>query len=151
MTVPWPSTIASVATDGKPDPDGEHDPRLAVEYELMRREPIFHRPELGTTRADFEAQTAPDFWEVGASGRRYSRDEVLAALEARHAQPHDDEWETSDFRCREIGPDSYAVTYVLRQGERITRRLTLWRRDDDGWRILYHQGTIAETDSALRG
>ena len=35
--------------------------------ELKRREPIFHRRELGTTRADFENMTMPDFWEVGAS------------------------------------------------------------------------------------
>ena len=41
--------------------------------ELMRREPIFHHPEFGTSKADFEAMTDPEFWEVGASGRRYSR------------------------------------------------------------------------------
>ncbi|MHC5761500.1 hypothetical protein [Nostoc sp.] len=38
--------------------------------ELIQREPIFHRPELGTTRADFEQMTESTFWEVGASGRR---------------------------------------------------------------------------------
>jgi hypothetical protein len=37
--------------------------------QMRSREPIFHRSELGTTRADFERMTAPDFWEVGASGR----------------------------------------------------------------------------------
>ncbi len=114
----------------------------------MRREPIFHRPELGTARADFEAQTAPDFWEVGASGRRYSREEVLDALEARHAQPHDDEWETSDFHCREIGPDSYAVTYVLRQGERITRRLTCGGGTTTAGRSSTTRAR-SQTDSAL--
>jgi len=40
--------------------------------ELRRREPIFHSPEFGLTTADFERSTEPDFWEVGASGRRYS-------------------------------------------------------------------------------
>jgi len=34
--------------------------------ELMAREPLFHRKELGTSRMDFQAMTAPDFWEVGA-------------------------------------------------------------------------------------
>ena len=29
----------------------------AVLEELIRREPIFHHPELGTTRSDFESQT----------------------------------------------------------------------------------------------
>lgn len=55
--------------------------------ELMAREPIFHRLELGTSRADFEAQTAEDFWEVGASGRVYDRETVWATLRERYADP----------------------------------------------------------------
>jgi hypothetical protein len=50
---------------------------------LMQREPIFHRPEFGTTRRDFENMTESTFWEVGASGRRYSREYVLEVLEER--------------------------------------------------------------------
>ena len=34
------------------------------------------------------------------------------------------------------------LTYTLWQGERVTRRLTVWQRHDGRWRILYHQGTI---------
>jgi hypothetical protein len=30
----------------------------------------------------------------------------------------------------------------LRQGERVTRRATIWQRDPDGWKIVYHQGTV---------
>jgi hypothetical protein len=44
-----------------------------VAAELVAREPIFHKPELGTTREAYLAQTAEDFWEVGASGRTYDR------------------------------------------------------------------------------
>jgi hypothetical protein len=40
---------------------------LDVLNELIQREPIFHRPELGTTRQDFENMTVETFWEVGAS------------------------------------------------------------------------------------
>src|SRR5258706_6055250 len=68
----------------------------------MQRKPIFHRPELGTTRADFEAMTEAAFWEVGASGRRYSREYVLDELEKRYAHPAPDVWETRDFHCLEI-------------------------------------------------
>jgi hypothetical protein len=39
---------------------------LAVRKELQQREPIFHHPELGTTRADYENMTDANFWEVGA-------------------------------------------------------------------------------------
>jgi hypothetical protein len=118
---------------------------LKVLNELIQREPIFHRPELGTTRQDFENMTIETFWEVGASGRRYSRKYVMDTLELRHSEPHEDIWETSDFHCVEIATDNYLVTYTLMQGERVTRRSTIWRRCDADWKIVYHQGTIVES------
>ena len=111
----------------------------------MRREPIFHRPEFGTTRADFENMTDAAFYEVGASGRRYSREYVLDILQQRHAQPIESEvLETSDFHCLEIAPDHYLLTYALLQGERLTRRSTIWRRQGLSWKIVYHQGTVVQ-------
>lgn len=92
--------------------------------ELKRREPIFHRPEFGTTRADFEEMTETTFWEVGASGRRYSREYVLDELERRYAGPApaaQDEWQTRDFHCLEIAADNYLLTYTLAQGARASR------------------------------
>ncbi len=118
---------------------------LAVLEELKLREPIFHHPEFGTTRRDYEAMTDPEFWEVGASGRRYSREFVLETLENRAPDPDESQWLTRDFQCREIAADNYLITYTLHQGPRITRRATLWRRTSAGWKILYHQGTLVES------
>jgi hypothetical protein len=113
--------------------------------ELSSREPIFHRPEFGTTRADFEKMTAEDFWEIGASGRRYSRQFVLDELEKRFAAPHEDVWETSEFQCRKLGEDTYLLTYTLLQDRvRLTRRTTIWKKTLEGWKILYHQGTVVQ-------
>lgn len=121
------------------------DAELARVLDALRaREPLFHRPEFGTTRADFERMIVDDFWETGASGRRYDRAFVLDTLEARHAQAHEDPWETSEFRCRALGARTWLLTYTLRQGERLSRRMTLWREGDDGWRALYHQGTLVQ-------
>jgi len=120
--------------------------------ELRGREPIFHRPEFGTMRADFEGMTAADFWEVGASGRRYSREHVLEVLEDRHqVASHlalEDAWEATDFACRELGSDTYLLTYTLTQGQRKTRRATVWRRSGADWKILFHQGTVVEDDTS---
>jgi hypothetical protein len=122
-------------------------PKLqAVLDELMQREPIFHRPEFGTTRAELEKMVDREFREVGASGRRYSRAFVLDTLESRVRQPVEDTWETQDFHCLEVAPNNYLVTYTLLQGERVTRRATIWRRSTKGWKILYHQGTVVEPD-----
>ena len=117
----------------------------AVLEELKRREPVFHRPEFIGSRAAIEAMLAPDFWEIGASGRRYSRQYVLETLEARADDPiDDDDWETTDFHCRELARDLYLLTYTLLQGERRTRRATIWRRTPSGWAIVFHQGTVVQ-------
>jgi hypothetical protein len=117
----------------------------AVLEELKRREPIFHRAEFSGPRAAIEAMVALDFWEIGASGRRYSREYVLETLEAREDDPIDDDnWETSDFHCRELARDLYLLTYTLLQGERRTRRATIWRRTSSGWVIVFHQGTLVQ-------
>jgi len=79
---------------------------------------------------------------VGASGSRYSRDFVLTMLERTWSDAHDDPWETSEFQCRQLGEDTYALTYTLRQQERLTRRLTIWRKVEGGWKALFHQGTV---------
>ena len=38
---------------------------VPVLEELKLREPLFHRPELGATRRDFENMTDAAFWEAG--------------------------------------------------------------------------------------
>ena len=125
----------------------QNGPLLAVLEELKLREPIFHRPEFGTTRQDYENMTDADFCEVGASGRRYSRDFVLQVLKNRAPDPEESKWLTRDFQCREIAADVFLLTYTLLQGPRVTRRSTLWRRAGGAWKILYHQGTIVQPDT----
>lgn len=119
--------------------------------ELTAREPIFHRPAFGQSRADFEKLMAPDYWEVGASGRRYDRVFILAELERN--PPLDAEvsgWRVCDNAVRSMGENTYLLTYTLHQGNRITRRATIWQKLENGWQILYHQGTIVtEKDDDL--
>ena len=117
-------------------------PRLDdVLDELRRLEPIFHRPESSAGPADGERITDVGFWEIGASGQRYSRDDVLYVLRQRKANPPKDAWEADDFACHPLAPNLYLLSYRLRQDERITRRTTLWRRTVEGWKAVYHQGT----------
>jgi hypothetical protein len=120
---------------------------LPVLEELQQREPIFHRPEFAATRRDYEDMTDAKFWEVGASGKRYSREFVLHTLENRAPDPEEAKWLTRDFQCLEIADNNYLITYILFQGPRVTRRSTLWRRTDGGWKVLYHQGTIVQPDT----
>jgi len=109
---------------------------VPVFEELRRREPIFHRTE-------FETTMAPDYREVGASGRSYSRDFIAKHVEQNAMVDADAAgWQCSGYGLRRLGAETYLFTYTLRQDDRITRRATIWEKNAEGWRILYHQGTI---------
>ncbi|HLY41961.1 MAG TPA: DUF4440 domain-containing protein [Terracidiphilus sp.] len=118
---------------------------LGVLEEIRSREPIFHNANFGATAAAFERSTAPEFWEVGASGRRYSRAFILRNAET-FAAVKAERWEQSDHALRQLGPDTYLLTYTLKQTDRLTRRATIWQKTAEGWRILYHQGTVVTSE-----
>lgn len=109
--------------------------------ELKSREPIFHHPEkFGKTKQDIKNQMCDEFWEVGASGNVYTKQDVIETLLERYNNPdYQDIWETKNFKLTKIAPDHYLLTYILIQDKtRVTRRSTLWRRVNGDWKILYH-------------
>jgi len=123
------------------------DPELLeVLAELKSREAILHQPEPGAGRGPSEEMMASDFWEVGASGRRYGRAQVLDVLEERAAADSPREpWKAFEFHCRRLAQDVYLLTYALIQdGGRRTRRSSIWERAKGEWKIVYHQGTLLE-------
>lgn len=119
-------------------------PELAtVLAELEVLEYTIHHPRFGTPRETIERLFAEDFWETGASGQRYSRDYVLDVLASRASEHHGNVWKASGFHCRELAPQTYLLTYDLLQNQgRITARATVWRKTPEGWKVLYHQGTV---------
>lgn len=125
------------------DDSKQHSELMQITAELSAREPIFHRPEFGTTRADFEKMTSEEFWEIGASGRVYTRPFILDELEKRYSAPYEDVWEATGFECRRLAVDVYLLTYTLLQNKmHLSRRATIWQRTSEGWKIVFHQGTL---------
>lgn len=109
--------------------------------ELMRVEKSLHRPAPGMTLQSYIDMLEPEFMEVGASGIRYTRADVLVAREKRLDHPITDSWEDGNYRYQTLADGVYLLTYDLRQGERDSRRASIWRRHDGEWKMVYHQGT----------
>jgi len=106
-------------------------------------EPLFHVVPAEWPRDRVAELFAPGFWEVGASGSIYSRDDAIDVLAERAATPHDAAWEVSDFAAQELAPELWLVTYRLVQDAgRTSRRTTIWRRTDGRWAAEFHQGTL---------
>ncbi|MEJ8639215.1 DUF4440 domain-containing protein [Streptomyces sp. MS2.AVA.5] len=117
----------------------DDDVRAAVAGELRLMDPAVRSArELARQLLD------PDFVEVGASGRRWSYEDMLAALpEMDGATEGGPRYEPSDLRGVVPAPGLVHLTYETTiRGER-ARRSSLWRRGHDGtWRMYYHQATV---------
>jgi hypothetical protein len=118
---------------------------LAIHFEeLNRLEPIFHTAATGPERHKYEPLIAVDFWEIGASGKRYDRETVLKTLAEREIAGIFEQLSPEDFDCAVLEANCFLVRYLLRQGPRVTRRASIWKRTNVGWQIAYHQGTIVQ-------
>ncbi len=122
------------------DPDSLSDDGAAAE--LSELEPIFHTQASRPIRGNVDTLLSASFFEVGASGRLYSRDDVVEALEQRLDDGVFEELHAQDVRCVRLADSCFLFTYRLAQAGRMTRRSSIWRRDSGRWQILYHQGTV---------
>ncbi len=86
----------------------------------------------------------PHFVEVGASGRRWTYEEMLAALPEMDGSAEDGpRYEPSEMTGVMLAPGLVHLTYeTVIDGNR-ARRSSLWRRQGGGaeWRMYYHQAT----------
>lgn len=110
--------------------------------ELRTLENLFHAAHPDASPVDFDRLVPAGFWETGATGRRYSRAFARQVLAGRHGQPDPATWQTDQHHLQSAGPGVYLLTYRLHQPGRVTRRLTVWRREGTQWLALYHQGTV---------
>ena len=85
------------------------------------------------------ALLADEFVEFGASGKVWTKPEVVAAMAS--SQPIERTFE--ELTVRELSPSICLVTYrVIDATPRsASLRSSLWRRDGETWQMLFHQGT----------
>jgi len=121
---------------------------VAVLLETLRSlEIALHQPEVRRDRVRLNALLHARYREFGRSGRIYTRPEVLDEFSA---QPQTYKVWSQDYRVEALGEDMALLTYesahVCDDGslERHTIRSSLWVRTENGWQMLFHQGTPTE-------
>ncbi|MDN6304103.1 MAG: nuclear transport factor 2 family protein, partial [Brachybacterium sp.] len=77
----------------------------------------------------------PSFTEVGASGRRFDREEILA-----HLAPLGDV-EAEEFIADEIAPGAVLLQYTTHEPRGTVHRSSLWVQEKGRWLLRHHQGT----------
>jgi hypothetical protein len=92
---------------------------------------------------DAASLIAEDFVEFGASGKVWSKAEIIAAM----SQWSPIERIVENFSVRELSASVCLVTYKVvgvtkdRQASPFSLRSSLWRDTGGRWQIIFHQGT----------
>jgi hypothetical protein len=114
-------------------------------FELLRRlEEELHRPETRRDANRMRMLLHPEFEEIGRSGRRYTREDILGecAGSNEHAVIR-----AHSFALFPLAADVALLTYSSAHIEasgvesRFTLRSSLWIQTPAGWQMRFHQGT----------
>lgn len=95
------------------------------------------------TRFDLSHQEkvfAPDFFEFGRSGRRYTREQIIRS----ESQPIQAKLPLQNFNVHLLDNKNVLVTYISEvQYEELEKanRCSVWSKTSSGWQIRFHQGT----------
>ena len=112
-----------------------------IRQHLIDLELALLQPDVRASRKQLDALIADDFEEIGASGARFGKAEVLDRLPVERGVS----FVASDFDARELLPGLVLLNYrgVRRDAlcEVASLRSSLWRNEAQGWRMAFHQGT----------
>lgn len=84
----------------------------------------------------------PAFTEIGASGRRWDATSILAVMSAGPVDP-ESPVRVSEMNGVVLAPGIVHLTYFADGNGRRAWRSSLWRMTETGWRMYFHQGTLA--------
>lgn len=116
-----------------------------AEVEALERRLL--EPRTRSSRQSLDELIDDDFIEIGRSGRVWTKREILASL----PQERNLEIEIDHVQSRRIGENVILVTYRSRRvGVAQTAdalRSSIWQRQDETWRVVFHQGTPVQPES----
>lgn len=114
------------------DEPTDHEQVLALEKALLS-------PQIRSDAAEVAFLLHPEFQEIGASGRTYGREDILALIagEEGHEVP-----EVDVLTTRDLTPGLIQIVYRAVERDRAVLRTSLWQRTAGRWQMIWHQGTV---------
>jgi hypothetical protein len=110
-----------------------------LQDEIREVEEQLVTPAVRASADALDRLVSDQFVELGSSGRVYTKPDVIAQMLAQPNITID----VADFQVLAVTPDVALATY--RTGRSV--RSSLWRREGEAWRIVFHQGTPITTET----
>jgi hypothetical protein len=116
-----------------------------IEEQLREAEELLFQPVIRRSAEAVSRLLADEFCEFGSSGRRFTKQEIVEALQKEAAG----RISIQDFQAHILASGVALVTYqATRQAApnqvTISLRSSLWVRREERWQMLFHQGTMRQ-------
>ncbi|MDP9842957.1 nuclear transport factor 2 family protein [Streptosporangium lutulentum] len=100
-------------------------------------------PEVRASPALVRELLDPEFTEIGASGRWWDVESIITMMSAETVASKSPV-KVSEMSGVELARGIVHLTYFSDWQGRRARRSSLWRLTETGWRVYFHQGTLAD-------
>lgn len=99
------------------------------------------KPEIRSSKIELTKLLAEGFFEFGSSGRVLYKDEEIEEAGIGIVK-----MKLSDFEVHAISDDVALATYRIfnEMTEQHSLRSSIWKRKEDEWKMVFHQGTKIE-------
>ncbi len=119
------------------DTGGSESNLSALKQELLELEIALLQPAVRHNREALAALLDDDFREFGSSGRIYTKQAVIDALQ-KESELH---FSIRDFRVAAVQDGVMLATYTASSAAGASLRSSLWVMREARWQMLFHQGT----------
>jgi hypothetical protein len=113
-----------------------------IEWYFRQLEELLMRPGIGQSKIVIGRLLANDFQEFGSSGATFDKRETVQVLKRKSPE----RLSIQNFRIRVLAPNAVLTTYRSTHTGALGRvkqflRSSIWRKQDEEWRLVFHQGT----------
>lgn len=116
--------------------------------ELIHLEEELLRPHIRQDQQALDRLLSEDFLEIGASGRRYGKEEIMKMLPQEiPAKIHAFAFETRPLAAGLVQLIYQTAVQRDPQPPRRAVRSSIWQNIGGRWQIIYHQGTLLGVDN----
>ena len=119
---------------------------MGIRLEILALERLLLEPETRKNDGLLKQLLSDDFVEFGAVGKSWTKAEIIAALTSQIFVKRT----IVDFSLRVLADGVVLATYLCRHqkangDESLSLRSSIWKTYENGWHMVFHQGTRSPT------
>ncbi len=104
------------------------------------------QPDFRKSAKDIMDLLADEFIEFGSSGRVFNKQQIIESLQNQPIQPLAQRLIT-EFKTLVLATGVVLVTYRIVEQPVHSLRSSIWKLNNDRWKIIFHQGTLVRESS----